>query len=207
MMMTINALSLMSMTEFMDQMLMLRRKYWHKMRNQTAVMSFNILRFPSFMSIVTLPAEVRTHYADKLEAWLNTRLAEENSVLHEHERQGIERTIAYIREVEVGHYATSSLESRQRDFKTFYQQYDQRRGKNFAETFPELSTWYQSIPDTDLKELQTLVDGDSTKGWRHVDELLVKANREGWVMKHSGENPGSKDYNRPKETKSLWDLE
>jgi hypothetical protein len=159
------------------------------------------------MSIVTLPADVRTQYADKLEAWLSERLAEADSVLHEHERQGIERTIAYIREVEVGHYATSSLESRQRDFKTFYQQYDQRRGKNFALTFPELTDWYNSIPDTDLDQLQSLVSGDSTKGWKHVDELLVKADKEGWIMKHSGENPGSKDYQPPKETKSLWDLE
>jgi hypothetical protein len=206
MMMTINALSLLSMTEFMDQMLALRVKYRSVMGNQTAVMSFNLLRFPSFMSIVTLPADIRTQYADKLENWLKNLLSTPGHMLHEHERQGIDRTIAYIREVEVGHYATSSLESRQRDFKTFYQQYDQRRGKNFALTFPELTDWYNSIPDTDLDQLQSLVSGDSTKGWKHVDELLVKADKEGWIMKHSGENPGSKDYQPPKETKSLWDL-
>ena len=39
------------------------------------------------------------------------------------------------------------------DFKSFYEQYDKRRGKNFRETFPELVEWYdtievdQSIPD------------------------------------------------------------
>jgi hypothetical protein len=33
----------------------------------------------------------------------------------------------------------------QKDFKNFYQQYDQRRGKNFTETFPELTEWYNGI--------------------------------------------------------------
>jgi hypothetical protein len=31
------------------------------------------------------------------------------------------------------------------DFKQFYTQYDQRRGKNFALTFPTLNSWYDSI--------------------------------------------------------------
>jgi hypothetical protein len=33
----------------------------------------------------------------------------------------------------------------QQDFKQFYTQYDQRRGKNFTETFPELAEWYNGI--------------------------------------------------------------
>ena len=31
------------------------------------------------------------------------------------------------------------------DFKKFYTQYDQRRGKDFIETFPSLKTWYSSL--------------------------------------------------------------
>jgi hypothetical protein len=31
------------------------------------------------------------------------------------------------------------------DFKQFYQQYDQRRGKDFVTTFPNLREWYESI--------------------------------------------------------------
>ena len=33
----------------------------------------------------------------------------------------------------------------QRDFKNFYEQYDQRRGKNFRETFPQLVEWYDTL--------------------------------------------------------------
>ena len=33
----------------------------------------------------------------------------------------------------------------QKDFKNFYQQYDQRRSKNFCETFPELEDWYNEL--------------------------------------------------------------
>lgn len=206
-MMTLNALSLFSMTEFMDKMLELRKKYWPKMKNQTAVMSFNILRFPSFMSIVTLPTDVREFYANKLENWLKDKQDNSDVYIHEHEKQGIQRTIAYIREVDVGHYGTSSLESRQRDFKTFYTQYDQRRNKDFRSTFPELTEWYDSIPTTDLKKMQGLIDGDSTKNWRHVEELFSRATKEGWVLKHKQVNPGSQDYTENKSGKRLWDLE
>jgi hypothetical protein len=31
------------------------------------------------------------------------------------------------------------------DFREFYTQYDQRRNKNFAVEFPELTEWYDSI--------------------------------------------------------------
>jgi hypothetical protein len=33
----------------------------------------------------------------------------------------------------------------QRDFKNFYQQYDQRRGKDFVKAFPALADWYSNI--------------------------------------------------------------
>jgi hypothetical protein len=31
------------------------------------------------------------------------------------------------------------------DFKQFYQQYDQRRGKDFVTAFPELKEWYNDL--------------------------------------------------------------
>jgi hypothetical protein len=33
----------------------------------------------------------------------------------------------------------------QRDFKNFYEQYDQRRGKDFRHTFPQLAEWYNTL--------------------------------------------------------------
>ena len=206
-MMTLNGLSLLSICEFMDAMLKLRKKHFKKYGIFCAVMSFNLLRFPSFMSIVTLPEKVKKKAATKLSKWLRKNIKH----LHEHEVQGIERTIAYINEVDVGHFATSSLETRQRDFKTFYTQYDQRRGKDFCATFPELADWFNAIPTTDLKKLQSVIDGDSTKGHneRSRKELLKRAEKEGWILEgHSMENPGAQDYKGPvppSTTKSFWD--
>lgn len=208
-MMTINSLCLFSITEFMDEMLELRAKYKGKTpaKNQICHMSFNLLRFPSFMSIVTLPADVKKQLAGKIQTWLDNKLRMKDNLLKDHEIQGIQRTIAYIKEVEVGHYATSSIESRQRDFRTFFEEYDVRRKKNFRKTFPELVEWYDSLPITDLGVMPKLVSGDSTEGWGHVTELKERAIEEGWILDPSGSNPGSQDYVPPTilKKKSLWD--
>ena len=189
-MMTINSLCLFSITEFMDEMLKLRREFG----KGHAMMSFNILRFPSFMSAVTLPENICHELADKLETW-----TKQQDILHQFEIDGITRLVAYLREVRVGHSHTSSMETRERDFKTFFRQYDMRRGKNFVETFPELKEWYESIPDTNIAPLTFFKDGDSTKGWGHVQELVDRANKEGWILEPSKTNPGSQTYVKPKE--------
>lgn len=205
-MMTINSLCLFSITDFIDEMLDLRKKYMTTTLagKQIAVMSFNLLRFPSFMSIVTLPKEIRTMLSDRIKTWWATKEHLVGELIHQHEKQGILRTIAYIDEVDVGHYGTSSLESRQRDFRSFFEQYDVRRKKDFRTVFPELVEWYDSLPITKLAGKQELIDGDSTKGWKHVEELIVKAEKEGWVTDPSNPNPGSQDYKLTK-SKSIWD--
>jgi hypothetical protein len=149
-MMTINSLCLFSITEFIDEMLKLKKQYG----GTQALMSFNILRFPSFQSVVTLPEAIRQERADHLEQWLDanwhsqTQTVGGRGLLNQMEFGGIERLIAYLREVQVGHATTSSIKSREHDFKSFFSQYDERRGKNFKETFPMLAEWYDSISTT-----------------------------------------------------------
>ena len=63
------------------------------------------------------------------------------------------RLCEYLREVTQGHRFASDLESREKDFKSFYSQYDMRRGKNFIETFPELEEWYTSINATKIDNI------------------------------------------------------
>ena len=54
-MMTINSLCLFSITEFLDDMLSLKAKYGtHK-----PIVDFNILRWPAFMSPLTLPNDIK----------------------------------------------------------------------------------------------------------------------------------------------------
>lgn len=185
-MMTINSLCLMSITKFMDYVVELRKKY-----PRALLMSFNILRFPSFQAIPVLPKEVRADKAAEMQRWLE----ENGRFLEEFEREGLKRTIEYCLEVEEGHSYTSSLISRKRDFKSFFKQYDQRRNKNFATSFPELADWFKTIPDTIVIKPVTLISGDSsTMTAPFAQELEQRAKEEGWVLAPQNANPGSKDF-------------
>jgi organic radical activating enzyme len=194
-MMTINALCLFSITDFMDEMLKLKSKFGPS----AAVMSFNILRFPSFQSIVTLPESVRVERANHIENWLNNNWKEGSNGLLDMERDGIIRMIDYIRRIGTGHRHTSSLESRERDFRSFYSQYDVRRGKDFLTAFPTLKEWWDSIPETNIEPLKGFIDGDDAKSNRYVDEVLETAKKEGWVLDPQWANPGAQDYIEPEE--------
>jgi len=192
-MMTINALCLFSITEFMDEVLKLKAEFG----SQAAVMSFNILRFPSFQSIVTLPSDIRLERAAHIENWLQKNWDGGSNGFMDYERDGLLRLIEYIKQVDTGHAHTSSLESRERDFKSFYSQYDERRNLDFHKAFPMLKGWWDSIPETNLNKLQELVDGDDAKSNRYVHEVLKKAKEEGWVFNPQWANPGSQEYIEP----------
>lgn len=192
-MMTINALCLFSITEFMDEMLKLKAKYG----SHAAMMSFNILRFPSFQSIVTLPKEIRLERAQAMQDWLDKNWQDGKNGFVDMERDGLIRLIEYTKSVDTGHRHTSSKESRERDWKSFYSQYDQRRKKDFLKAFPILKEWWDSIPETNLQSLTKLVDGDDAKSNRYVDEVLQQAKDEGWVLNPQWANPGAQDYIEP----------
>ena len=92
-----------------------------------------------------------------------------------------------------------SNKNRERDFKSFYQQYDKRRGKNFLKAFPELREWYENIPETNLGPLTELIDGDDAKSNRYVSGVLQQAKDEGWVLNPQWSNPGSQSFIEPDE--------
>ena len=200
-MMTINALCLFTLPEFMDEMIKLKIKY----KSQSPVCSFNILRFPSFQSIVTLPMEVRLERADAIESWINKNWNEGENGFIEWEKDSMNRLVTYLREIEEGHSHTSSIETRERDFKSFYMQYDIRRNKNFTETYPRLKEWFDSIPETNITPLKGLVDGDDAKSNRYVDEVMETAKKEGWVLNPQWANPGAQDYIEPDEQDEILD--
>jgi organic radical activating enzyme len=189
-MMTINALSLFSITEFMDEMLKIKRKY----RTSSPNCSFNILRFPSFQSIVTLPKDIREERANHIEEWINKNYDGGANFFLDWERDGMLRLVSYIRQVDTGHSHTSSLETRERDWKSFYTQYDIRRNKNFVETFPMLKEWWDSIPETNITPLKEVIDGDDAKSNRYVTDVMDTAKKEGWVLNPQWANPGAQDY-------------
>ena len=139
-MMTINSLCLFSITEFLDDMLILKSKYGsHK-----PIVDFNILRWPAFMSPLTLPDDIKHDLHGKLSMWW--RKNKKNPLINMHEGAQIQRLIDYIEVVNRGHNTTEmDMQMQFHDFKSFYVQYDKRRNKSFVETFPELEDWYNSL--------------------------------------------------------------
>jgi len=105
--------------------------------------TLNILRFPSFQSPLVLPEHLKTHYKNTLETWLSNEC--DSEFLHEHEINHLQRLIDYLDVVKTPHSEAFEMPKLLNDFKQFYTQYDQRRGKDFVATFPELQEWYDSI--------------------------------------------------------------
>ena len=136
---TINALCLDSLDQFLECMLQWKTEYGRDALSFT----LNILRFPSFQSPLVLPDDIRMQYAHKLEAWLAANRHSE--FLHEHEINHLRRLIDYLDIVKTPHSESFEMPKLLNDFKQFYTQYDQRRGKDFGHAFPTLKSWYDSI--------------------------------------------------------------
>jgi len=142
-MMTLNSLCLASLTEFMDDILAFRRRH----QTTNPAMAIQVLRYPSFQSVAILPIEIKQFYKDKLLSWLDNRLAENEtinlgasttSLLSQKEIEKIKWFIDYLDIVKTPHNNTADQAKLYNDFKNFYEQYDQRRNKNFRATFPKI---------------------------------------------------------------------
>ena len=138
-------------------MLKLKKQYGtHK-----PIVDFNILRWPAFMSPLTLPDDIKYELHGKLSMWW--RKHKKNPLINMHEGAQIERLIDYIEVVNRGHNTTEmDMEMQFHDFKSFYTQYDIRRNKNFQETFPEIADWYDSLVVDQSIEDRKVTDGRIT---------------------------------------------
>jgi organic radical activating enzyme len=184
-MMTINSLCLFSITNFFDEMLELKQQY-----GKNPTISVNLLRFPSFQSPLALPDHIKDHCRIQLEQWYDKN--KDNQLLHEFEKVSIIRLIDYLIVVDAPHRRTSNKITLWRDFKSFYQQYDNRRGKTI-QVFPQiLLDWLSDIPETKLNTIQHLVNGNSSTQYVDDSELKKLADREGWVL-----NPDNKNIDIP----------
>jgi hypothetical protein len=125
---------------FLDQLVRLKKVYGRDRVNFT----LNILRFPSFQSPLVLPDDLRQQFRNDLVDWMVRHRG--HNYLHEHEINHTQRLIDYLDVVKTPHSDAFELPKLRNDFRQFYSQYDQRRGKNFAAEFPELMEFYDSIP-------------------------------------------------------------
>ena len=136
---TINALCLESLPEFLTYLMLWKSQYGADFPNFT----LNILRFPSFQSPLVLPTDIRMRHRDRLHSWLDQW--QHNVMLQPHECNHVRRLIDYLDVVKTPHSDAFDLPALHNDFKQFYQQYDQRRGKDFRAVFPRLNDWYQTL--------------------------------------------------------------
>lgn len=134
---TINSLCLISLPYLLKQIAKLKKEYGQDSINFT----LNILRFPSFQSPLVLDREFRIAQANRLGIFK----ANYGDWLHEFEHNHIDRLIDYLQLVDKPHSDAFEEQKLLSDFKNFYKQYDERRNKNFAETFPELEGWYNGL--------------------------------------------------------------
>ena len=136
---TINALCLDSLDIFLDQLVQLKQVYGRGRVNFT----LNILRFPSFQSALVLPEHLKLYYRNRLIDWMLRH--KDHEYMHEHEINHVNRLINYLDHVTTPHSEAFVMPLLHNDFKKFYTQYDQRRGKDFVATFPILSEWYNTL--------------------------------------------------------------
>lgn len=136
---TINALCLDTLPDLLSRLIDLKQLYGRQRVNFT----LNILRFPSFQSSLVLPEDLRTRYKNALAEWAYKNRA--NPWLQEHELNHTQRLIDYLDVVKTPHSDAFDMPKLHNDFKQFHTQYDQRRGKSFVDTFPQLANWYNTL--------------------------------------------------------------
>jgi hypothetical protein len=117
-----------------------KRKYGSKWM----LLSVNMVRYPTFQSIVVLPMHLRLEYANDIEQFMLE--PDVDRLFLPFEKDHISRYINYMRNMDKPHNDhPMDIDALRKDFKSFFSQYDQRRGKDFATTFPRLANWYNNI--------------------------------------------------------------
>ena len=136
---TINALCLTTLDQLLDCIVNWKLEYGA----EAVSFTLNILRFPSFQSPLVLSDELRSRGRDQLADFMVRHKG--SSYLQEHEWNHLSRLINYLDVVKTPHSDAFELEALRKDFKSFYTQYDARRGLSFESAFPELVSWYRTL--------------------------------------------------------------
>lgn len=140
-MMTISAMSLFGITDFLDDIVTLKKEY----NNATQFhLSVNILRFPSYQSVNILPLHIKSERAMAIEQWLNSN--RENITADEVAH--IERLVSYLLNIDKSYEDQDSYEDKTNDFYHFFSQYANRRGINILDLFkdyPDFIEWWGAL--------------------------------------------------------------
>jgi len=137
-MMTISALSVWGVAEFLEKIVQWRKST----RPDQFYMSLNILRFPSFQSVNIIEQQYKDILAERIE---NT-LDKIKDVLRPWEINQITRLTKYLKNVTKSQEDNDELGKKLTDFKNFTQQYSVRRDMPIEKHFTaEMLNWYNTI--------------------------------------------------------------
>ncbi len=142
---TFNMLSIFKIVAFLDEILLLRKKY-NKSSNQNLIkFSISYLSWPPFLNANLLPSKIKTKYIKKLLSFCDT-----NSISNEFDNHGylnLEEINSIKSLCETLNHSPVKIErdNLRHDFGKFIKEYDKRRNKNFATTFPELSHCFETL--------------------------------------------------------------
>ena len=140
---TTNLLSVPKFYKMVDDIHPLKREFYSNERKVPITLDMAILRHPAHQSAVILPPE----YVEMLEPALAIMNA--NAETHDNAYKGffdfeIEKMRRFMDYIKAGPHEAEriNVDVSRRDFKSFVDEHDRRRGTNFKKTFPELEEFY-----------------------------------------------------------------
>lgn len=142
-MITFNILSLSTFDQFLNDILVLRSTYNDDAAFNRIPMMISYLRWPQFQDVRVAPTEVKQLYIERIKQFVKTHSTAapgDAGMFYIEEIDQVARLAEYMFEPLDAAY----LNTQQKDFGAFYQEFDVRRDCDFYETFPELADYYDN---------------------------------------------------------------
>ena len=136
---TYNALSVHSYVDFLKDILDFRVKFQTENERAPVILDIPYLRFPNHQSVFILPKDMLTPIQDQINFMCDNTISYEAAGFHLFEIDKFKR----IYEMLINRPDEKFVTLDQRDFVSFVNEHDKRRGTNFLETFPEFKDVYE----------------------------------------------------------------
>lgn len=136
---TYNALSVHSYIDFLKDILAFRVKYQTENERAPVIIDVPYLRFPTHQTMFILPRNMLEPIKDQIAFMEENKITWETAGFHYYEIDKFKRIYDLIVARKESEFVTLD----QRDFVTFVDEHDKRRGTNFLETFPEFKEVYE----------------------------------------------------------------
>jgi pyruvate-formate lyase-activating enzyme len=130
---TYNALSLSTFTEWLKDLVEVRKRYGL----YSIYIDVSYVRYPDMMDIKILPESFEKYIHESI-AYMEEQ--EANGLMHKSETAKLKRIVSYWKSTR-----TFNQDTHQRNFKAYTAELDKRRNTLFSDVFPEYSAWYDTI--------------------------------------------------------------